>query len=161
MSSSTTTPALAEIPAKSSAKGTPPQTIVGPTPTPAFSRPVTPPRSKNVWSTPVPETEGAPQSSVAKSPAPVEEIVDPAPFVGTRLSGPVPTIPAFSEPPFLSIATPPSTPAVPVTGTLTASLTEIVRRIEKGELKVTGYREGMSAEATLVAVLSALLTRDR
>jgi hypothetical protein len=120
MSSSTSTPAIAELPAKSSAKETPPQTVI-----------------------------------------PTDEIIDPAPFVGTRQSGPVPTVRQSTGLPFLSIATPPSTPMVPVTGGLTITLAEIIRRIEKGELRVTGYHDGMSAEATLVAVLSAMLTRER
>jgi hypothetical protein len=92
---------------------------------------------------------------------PTEEIIDPAPFVGTRQSGPIPTVRQSTGLPFLSIATPPTTPIVPVTGGLTITLAEIIRRIEKGELRVTGYQDGMSAEATLVAVLSAMLTRER
>ena len=92
------------------------------------------------------------------------EIIDPAPFVGTRQLGPMSAIlptPSESKTPFLSIATPPSTPAMPVTGSLAIALSDVIRRIESGELKVTGYREGMSAEATLVAVLAAMLTRER
>ena len=192
MSSSTSTPPLAEIPAKSSAKETPPQIMVPPVTPPAASAP-TPARAEipaksSAKLTPAAQsyvqpagessrpmtpaearaTFGEPRRSVAPAAAKDEpsdaEIIDPAPFVGTRQSGPMSAItstPRSSKAPFLSIATPPSTPVVPVTGALTIALSDVIRRIENGELKVSGYREGMSTEATLVAVLSALLTRER
>lgn len=169
MSSSTATPALAELPAKSSAKATPPQTVL------PSGRATTPPRPALAYEPPVaapslayePPSVKAGASPGGSTPESLDratragEVIDPAPFVGTRESGPVSTIRRTSELPFLSIATPPSTPVVPATGALTVALAEVVRRIEKGELKVTGYREGMSAEATLVAVLAAMLTRER
>ena len=144
MSSSTSTAAIAEIPARSSAKETPPQTVIPTIDAPSAS------------------ARPAVDISGPATPAPAtEEVIDPAPFVGTRQSGPVQAVPPHTGLPFLSIATPASTPTVPVTGGITITLAEIIRRIEKGELKVTGYQDGMSAEATLVAVLSAMLTRER
>jgi hypothetical protein len=191
MSSSTSTPAIAEIPAKSSAKETPPQIMipaVAPATMPAAPGPSRPeiPAKSSAKLTPASQSYvlpgeeqrsltpaearqiyGEPRRSVAPAPAPPDatgEIVDPAPFVGTRQSGPMSAIsptPRSAKTPFLSIATPPSTPIVPVTGSLTIALGDVIRRIESGELRVTGYREGMGAEATLVAVLAALLTRER